>query len=61
MELKQWYGEKAHQKGLDQLADYLTIHGQDKGYLLIFDHRKKKDWKHQLIQHQAKTIFAIWV
>jgi len=61
LELKQWYGEKAHQKGLNQLADYLTIHGQDKGYLLIFDNRKKKDWKHQLIQHQGKSIFAIWV
>ena len=61
LELKQWYGEKAHQKGLDQLADYLTIHGQDKGYLLIFDNRKKKDWKDQLIQHRDKTILAVWV
>jgi len=44
IELKQWYGAKAHEKGLDQLADYLTIHNQKNGFLIIFDKRKKKEW-----------------
>ena len=61
LELKQWYGQKAHQKGLDQLADYLTIHSLSTGFLLIFDSRKKKTWQQQTITHQGKTIFAVWV
>ena len=61
IELKQWYGEKAHQKGLDQLSDYLDIHGVKEGYLLIFDNRKGKKWISKMIQHQDKSIFAIWV
>jgi len=44
IELKRWYGEKYHEKGLDQLADYLDIHGLAKGYLVIFDTRKKRTW-----------------
>ncbi|MCP5049491.1 MAG: AAA family ATPase, partial [bacterium] len=40
IELKKWYGEKAHQNGLKQLADYLERQNRDTGYLLIFDSRK---------------------
>ncbi len=61
IELKKWYGGKYHNKGLNQLADYLNIHSVDKGYLIIFDDRKSKSWESQMIQHQDKEIFAIWV
>lgn len=61
IELKRWYGDKAHQKGLDQLADYLDIHGVTEGFLIIFDDRKDKNWAVQTIRHQAKSIFAVWV
>jgi len=61
IELKKWYGPKAHQAGLDQLADYLDIHGVSKGYLVIFDARKKKDWNEQAIRHKGKDIFMVWV
>lgn len=61
IELKKWYGTKAHKKGLDQLADYLDIHGVSKGWLLIFDDRKKKTWAVKSVKHKGKTIFAVWV
>ena len=61
IELKKWYGPIAHEKGLDQLADYLDIHGVSTGYLLIFDSRKNKDWKHLATSHKGKNIFMVWV
>ncbi|MEM8523755.1 MAG: AAA family ATPase [Bacteroidota bacterium] len=61
LELKLWRGEKNHQKGLNQLADYLDIHDVNKGYLLIFDTRQKKTYEEQMIQHEGKEIFGVWV
>ncbi len=56
-ELKVWHGEEAHQKGLAQLADYLDTLGLDTGYLLIFDHNKKKTWKKDWVTANGKRIF----
>ena len=56
-ELKVWHGEEAHKKGLAQLADYLDILGLSTGYLLIFDHNKKKTWKKDWVEVQGKRIF----
>ena len=61
IELKIWRGEKAHQKGLDQLADYLDIHGVERGYLLTFDDREKPSWREEEILHGGKKVFAVWV
>jgi len=62
IELKKWYGEKYHKKGLDQLADYLDRQEQKKGYLIIFNpNTKKKDWKQERIKVNDKDIFAVWV
>ena len=61
IELKRWYGPKAHEAGLDQLADYLDIHGVEAGYLVIFDGREIKDWRQEKVTHQGKEIFAVWV
>jgi hypothetical protein len=58
-ELKVWYGEEAHQRGLIQLADYLDRLGLDTGYLVIFDNNKKKTWTNDWIDIQNKRIF--WV
>jgi len=61
IELKLWRGPAAHQKGLDQLADYLDRLGLEAGALLIFDHNKvKKEWKQEEIIHNGKRIFAVW-
>ncbi len=61
IELKIWRGEKSHQKGLNQLADYLEKHNVEKGWLLIFDDREKPTWREELIKHKEKEIFAVWV
>ena len=56
-ELKIWYGEEAHQKGLTQLTDYLDRQNLDTGYLVIFDHSKKKSWKKDWLERDGKRIF----
>jgi hypothetical protein len=61
IELKRWYGTQYHEQGLDQLADYLEIHGLTEGYLLIFDTRKNRTWEKQSIVHKDKKIFMVWV
>lgn len=60
-ELKIWYGEVAHQKGLAQLADYLDRLALTEGYLVIFDHAKIKSWKNEWVTVNDKKVFAIWV
>ncbi len=61
IELKRWYGEKYHQRGLQQLSNYLDIYSLTKGYLLIYDFNKGKKYKEEQIPFQDKEIFAVWV
>jgi transposase len=61
IELKIWRGEKAHEKGLKQLSDYLTVQSLTEGYLLLFDHAKTHNWHHQWVDFQDKRIFIVWV
>ena len=61
IELKLWYGQAAHERGLDQLADYLDRLGLDEGFLLIFDPRANKEWREESCLHKGKQIFAVWV
>ena len=56
-ELKIWHGDEAHEKGLAQLVNYLDTLGLETGYLLIFDHNKKKTWKKEWITVEGKRIF----
>jgi hypothetical protein len=60
-ELKIWYGEVAHQKGLIQLSDYMDSLSMTEGYLVIFNHNKKKTWKTEWIELEGKKVFAVWV
>jgi hypothetical protein len=60
-ELKLWRGQKLHEKGLIQLADYLESQQLNEGYLLIFDHAEVKKWANDWITVQGKRIFMIWV
>jgi PD-(D/E)XK nuclease superfamily/Predicted AAA-ATPase len=61
VELKIWRGEKAHQKGLQQLNDYLDIQNLNTGYLLIFDHSEVKNWQSEWIDFKGKKILSVWV
>ena len=60
IELKIWRGEKYHQRGLQQLADYLDINEQNKGYLLIFNFNKDKEYKKEVINNDGKEIMAVF-
>ena len=61
VELKRWYGPKAHKEGIVQLCDYLTCQGLDKGFLVIFEYRTQKTWRQEIIQQNGKEIFGVWV
>ena len=60
-ELKVWYGLVAHEKGLAQLADYLDRQDLTTGYLLIFDHSKKRKWTKEWTEVDGKRIFCVRV
>jgi hypothetical protein len=60
-ELKIWRGPAAHEKGLNQLADYLDRLNLTEGYLIIFDHKEIKTWDSGWIDHNGKRIFIVWV
>ena len=61
VELKRWYGPKYHQKGLEQLSDYLDTYSLREGYLLIYNFNKNKEYKEEEILFGEKRIFAVWV
>jgi hypothetical protein len=61
IELKRWYGPKAHQEGLQQLSDYLDTYSLKQGYLLIYDFNKNKEYKQEQSTFNEKQIFAVWV
>ena len=61
IELKIWYGEAAHEKGLVQLSDYLDRQHLDTGFLLIFDRTRQYPNRAEWIKIQDKKVFAAWV
>ena len=61
IELKVWRGEEYHEKGLKQLANYLDINNQNKGYLLVFNFNKNKEYKKEEVIVEGKEIFEVFV
>ncbi|MDM8539388.1 hypothetical protein QUF70_21750 [Desulfobacterales bacterium HSG17] len=61
VELKRWYGTKAHKQGLGQLSKYLDMYSLNQGFLLIYDFNKNKEYKQEEIKFHDKQIFAVWV
>lgn len=54
IELKVRRGEQTEAQGLAQLATYLERLGLEKGYLFIFDRRKKVGWEKKIYERTAK-------
>lgn len=61
IETKIWHGEKAHRNGLSQLNNYLEIQGLERGYLLIFNFNKDKQYAHSEYCVEDKNIFEVVV
>jgi PD-(D/E)XK nuclease superfamily len=62
VELKLWYGEKAFEEGLEQLGDYLEKQNLTEGFLVVFDHSKKRKTRQQKdLEIDGKKVFAVWV
>ncbi|EJO5347720.1 AAA family ATPase [Clostridium botulinum] len=61
IEMKIWRGLKYHEDGVKQLCDYLDIHDLKKGYLLIFNFNKNKEFKEDRINIEDKEIFTLFV
>ena len=61
VELKIWRGKEYHSKGIKQLVEYLDNQNLDKGYLLIYNFSKNKEYKSEEITIENKDIFIVWV
>lgn len=61
IELKIWRGAEYHKKGLNQLKEYLDIQGLDKGYLVVYNFNKDKEYKKEIIHYEGKEIFVVFV
>lgn len=61
IEMKIWRGVKYHEDGVKQLCNYLDIYDLNKGYLLIFNFNKSKEFKEERIKIEGKDIFQIYV
>ncbi|AOR25175.1 GxxExxY protein [Clostridium taeniosporum] len=61
IEMKIWRGPKYHEEGINQLCDYLDIHGLNNGYLLVFNFNKNKEYKEEKIQINNKNIISVYV
>jgi hypothetical protein len=48
-------------KGLKQLCDYLDIQGLDKGYLVVYNFNKDKEYKEETVNYEGKEIFVVYV
>ncbi|MBQ2115441.1 MAG: hypothetical protein II193_02490, partial [Lachnospiraceae bacterium] len=66
IELKIWHGELKHGEGIEQLAEYMDIRKQNKGWLLTFCFNRNKEmikekYTSQIIEHEGKNILSVIV
>ncbi|MGU9537459.1 GxxExxY protein [Clostridium tepidum] len=60
IEMKIWRGPKYHEDGVEQLCDYLDVHDLNKGYLLVFNFNKNKEFKEERTNIEGKEIFTLF-
>ena len=61
IELKIWRGSEYHERGKEQLFDYLDHYKEDKGYLLSFNFNKSKKTGLQELTFKGKKILEVTV
>lgn len=61
IELKIWHGEAYHEKGEQQLANYLDHYHLDKGYMLTYSFNKSKNTTLITKTIQGKTLIEAFV
>ena len=61
IELKIWKGQKYQEDAYQQLTTYMSEHGEEKGYLLTFDFRQKKEIKQGWMKAHGKSILEVQV
>ena len=61
IEFLERHGEIAYIKGLNQLKNYLDIEGLERGYLLIFNFNKNKEYSDNEYVFEEKEIFEVCV
>lgn len=61
VELKIWRGQSYHNDGINQLSDYLDINGLSKGYMVVFNFNKNKEYKQEVQNIKDKTILVSFV
>ena len=57
VELKLWHGNEAHSEGIIQLKEYMKAESIEKGYMLIMNKNKNKEFKHWI----EDEIFCVMV
>jgi hypothetical protein len=61
IELKVWRGASYEDKGVNQLAEYLNIQKLDRGYMIIFNFNKNKEYTSNWIELDDKKVFEVMV
>ncbi len=61
VELKIWRGEVYHEKGEQQLANYLDYYHLDRGYMLTYSFNKSKNSSLTMKTVQDKTLIEAFV
>lgn len=56
IEMKLWHGKEYHERGEEQLCEYLNYYHKNKGYMLSFNFNKKKECGVKEIRLGDKTI-----
>jgi hypothetical protein len=61
IELKIWRGPENINAAYEQLSNYMNIQRESKGYLIVFNFNKNKEYTAEWKQHNKKEIYCIVV
>ena len=61
IELKIWHGNEYHERGKEQIFEYLEYYKEQKGYLLSFNFNKKKQTGISELEFKGKRIVEVVV